>query len=101
MNIPKNKRNHLSFENAHKEFMKNSEFRKAYKAVQPEMNIIRALIDARIAQEFTQEEIAKMIETKQPVISRLESGKTNPTVGFLRKLANALNADLEIKFIPR
>ena len=36
--------------------MRDSEFAKAYEEVQPEMNIIRAIIDARIAKNMTQKD---------------------------------------------
>ncbi len=45
-------------------------------------------------------ELAKKIGAKQSVISRRESGRANPSIAFLKKLAQALNSHLEIKFIP-
>ncbi len=38
--------------------MRDSEFAKAYEEVQPEMNIIRAIIDARIAKNMTQKDLS-------------------------------------------
>ena len=40
------------------EQMKNSEFRKEYKRIQPEMDVIRAIIDARTSQNLTQKELS-------------------------------------------
>ncbi len=39
--------------------MNDPEFAKAYEEIQPEMNVIRAIIDARISQNMTQKELAK------------------------------------------
>lgn len=90
-------RKHLDFEIWVKEALKDPEFKAEYDRQQPEFAIIRA----RIEKGLTQEELAKKIGTKQSVISRLESGRANPSVAFLKKLANALNSHLQIKFVPR
>ena len=39
--------------------MNDPEFAKAYEEIQPEMNVIRAIIDARISQNITQKELAE------------------------------------------
>ena len=39
--------------------MNDPEFAKAYEEIQPEMNVIRAIIDARISQNMTQKELAE------------------------------------------
>lgn len=38
--------------------LKNPEFKKEWEDIQPEMDVIRAMIDARIAQNLTQKELA-------------------------------------------
>ena len=91
------KRRHLDFETWEREVLKNPKIRAEYNRLQPEF----ALLRARIEKGLTQEELARKIGTKQSVISRLESGRANPSVAFLKKLAQALNSDLEIKFISR
>ena len=42
-----------------KEQMQDSTFVKEYNAIQPEMNVIRAIVDARISQNLTQTELAE------------------------------------------
>ncbi|WP_406368297.1 helix-turn-helix domain-containing protein [Streptomyces sp. NBC_00647] len=37
---------------------------------------------------------------KQPAISRIEGGGTTPTVPLLRRLAAALDAHLNVEFVP-
>lgn len=39
------------------EQLKNPEFKKEWEDIQPEMDVIRAMIDARIAQNLTQKEL--------------------------------------------
>ena len=41
------------------EQMKDEEFRKEYEAIQPEMDVIRAIVDARTSQNLTQKELAE------------------------------------------
>lgn len=53
--------------------------------------MICKMIDARQKRGMTQSELAKKIGTKQAVISRFESGQSNPTFAFLSKLANAMD----------
>ena len=90
-------RKHLDFEVWEKQALKDPEFKAEYDKLQLEF----ALLRARIEKGLTQQQLAKKIGTKQSVISRLESGRANPSVAFLKKLATALNSNLEIKFISR
>ncbi|MEK7593018.1 MAG: helix-turn-helix transcriptional regulator [Patescibacteria group bacterium] len=92
------KRHHLDFKVWKKEAMKNPLFKAEYDKLQPEFALIQAMIDARIHKRVTQEGLAKKIGTKQSVISRLETGRGNPSVAFLKKFATALNTRLEIRF---
>lgn len=91
-------RKHLDFEIWEKEALKDPELMVEYDKLQPEFAMIQAVIDARVKKGVTQKELAQKIGTKQSVISRLESGRANPSVAFLKKLAQALNSHLEIRF---
>ncbi|MBQ8804652.1 MAG: helix-turn-helix transcriptional regulator [Tyzzerella sp.] len=83
------------------ELMKNPEFVKEYEAIQPEMDIIRALIDARISQNLTQKELAERTGINQADISKLENGTRNPSVRLLQRLAAGMDMNLKIEFIPK
>lgn len=92
------KRQHLDFDIFLKKSLKNPKIKAEYDRLQPEFALIEAMIEARMKRGITQEKLAKKIGTKQSVISRLESGRANPSVAFLKKLAQALNTHLEIRF---
>ena len=96
--ISSQQRKHLDFEDWEKEALKNPKFKAEYDKLQPEFAVIRAMIDARMKRGITQEKLARKMGTKQSVISRLESGRANPSVSFLKKLAQALNSRLVVKF---
>ena len=83
------------------EKMKNPEFAKAYHEMEPEMNVIRAIIDARISQNITQKELAERTGIAQTEISRLENGTRNPSVKLLQRLAEGLGMVLNISFSPK
>lgn len=93
-------RKHLDFDVWKKEALKNLQVKAAYDKLQPEFAVIQAMIDARRRKGVTQNVLAEKIGTKQSVISRLESGKANPSLSFLKRLAGALDSSLEIHFAP-
>lgn len=95
-----NRRKHLDFEDFLKESLKNPKIKAEYDKLQPEYATIRAILDVRVKRGVTQKELAEKIGTKQSVISRLESGRANPSVAFLKKIARALHSHLEIRFLP-
>ena len=81
--------------------MKNPGFVKEYEAIQPEMDIIRAMIDARTAQHLTQKELAERTGINQADISKLENGTRNPTINLLKRLAEGMDMTLKIEFVPK
>lgn len=81
-----------------KKLFKNPEFRELYEESQPEFEITKAIIRARIERKITQKELARRMHTTQSVISRVERAGTTPSISFLKRLAKALNASLQIHF---
>ena len=84
-----------------KQLMKDPEFSKEYKALEPEYKLASALIQLRLSKDLTQEQLAKLLNTKQESIARLESGTSLPSLSTVKKVANALGTELEINFLPR
>ena len=82
------------------EQLKDEEFRKEYEAIQPEMDVIRAIVDARISQNLTQKELAERTGINQADISKLENGTRNPSVNLLKRLADGMGMALRIEFVP-
>lgn len=81
--------------------MQNNEFKEEYERLGPEYEIISALIKARKEQKISQVELAKRAHTDQSHISRLERGSYNPSLNFLKKIADGLNMDIHISFEPK
>jgi len=85
----------------HREWMKNPKYRRAYEELEPEFQIARALIDARIKKKMTQAEIARKAGTKQPVISRLEGAQGSPSLSLIKRIAKVLDVRLVFRLEPR
>ena len=83
------------------ELMQDPEFKKEYEVLQPEMDITRAILNARIQAGLTQNQLSEKSGISQADISRLERGTRNPSLSLLKRLAEAMDATLRIEFIPR
>lgn len=88
------------FQELLQEQLKNPEFKKEWDDIQPEMDVIRAILDARLEQNLTQKELAAKTGINQADISKLENGTKNPTLKLLKKLASGLGMELQISFVP-
>lgn len=78
------------------EQLKDPEFKQEYERLQPEFELIARMIEKRDTDGLTQKALAEKMGTKQSAISRFESGRTNPTLDFLYRLADALGAKLKV-----
>ena len=81
--------------------LENPEFKKEYEALQPEMDVIRAIVDARLSQNLTQKELAERTGINQADISKLENGTRNPSLNLLKRLAEGMGMVLKIEFVPK
>ncbi|OGH15284.1 MAG: hypothetical protein A3C27_02225 [Candidatus Levybacteria bacterium RIFCSPHIGHO2_02_FULL_39_36] len=88
----------MNWETHRKILMRDPEVRKAWKETRLEYEIARALILARVKKHLTQAQLAKKLKTRQSVISRVESGKSTPSLSFLKRLASVLGASLSVEF---
>ncbi len=84
-----------------KEQLEDEELKKEYDDIQPEMDVIRAIAEARISQNLTQKELAERSGMNQADISKLENGTRNPSLKVLKRLADGMGMRLQIKFIPK
>ena len=87
------------FQKFKEELLKDPEVRAEYEALQPEYEVIRALVGARIEQNLTQKQLAERSGIRQSNISRIENGTCSPTVETLQQLANGMGKKLHIEFV--
>ncbi len=83
------------------EQLQDEEFQKEWNDIQPEMDVIRAIVDARISQNLTQKELAQRTGINQADISKLENGTRNPSLKLLKRLADGMDMVLKIEFVPK
>jgi ribosome-binding protein aMBF1 (putative translation factor) len=84
----------------HKKWMEEPKYRKAYEVLEKEFALASAVIDARNHAGLTQQALARKMGTTQPVVARLESGRTRPSMRTLERLAAATGSRLLIRFEP-
>lgn len=83
-----------------KQLLKKPAFQKALKEIEPEFQIAKAMIEARIKKGLSQKELAQHLHTKQSVISRVENAKTTPSLSFLKRAAHVLNVSFQVQIRP-
>jgi len=85
------------------EALKRSGVKKAYDAMEPEFSLLGELLRARKKVGLSQAEVAKIMGTKAPAVTRLESslgsGKHSPSIATLKKYAKALGCHLKIQLV--
>jgi len=97
----KSKIKYIPFEELHEEWMKDPKFREAYEDLEPEFQLAKVLIDARVKRKITSAEIAEKVGTKELAISRLEGMEGNPSLSLIKRIAKALDVRLVFRLEPR
>ena len=81
------------------ERMHDPQFLAEWEALEPERQIIRAIMEGREENHMTQKELAEATGINQADISRLENGTANPSLRTLKRLAAGLGMKLKIEFV--
>jgi ribosome-binding protein aMBF1 (putative translation factor) len=64
-------------------------------------NVARMIYQARTKAGLTQQQLADLVGTKQPVIARLEDADyEGHSLGMLQRIATALHRRVEIRLVP-
>ncbi len=86
-----------------KEWKKEPAFQQEYDALEAEFLLFDELLNARKEAGLTQADVADRMGTKTSAIARLEAGggskKHSPSIATLRKYAEAVGCQLEIKLV--
>ena len=89
-----------SFSEYKAESLKDPKLKAEYDALDAEFALMSQLIAARKIRKLSQADVAKLLQTKQPAIARLEAGGCFKTsVEKLYQYAHALGYHLEVKFV--
>lgn len=74
------------------ELLKDPEFRRVYEESEPADQLARL----RILRGLTQQEMADRAGMTQSIVARVESGRANPSLSTLERLAEALGGHVKI-----
>lgn len=81
----------------------NPKTRAAYEKLESEFSLLRQMLGARQRAGLTQSQVAKRMGTKAPAITRLESslstGRHSPSLATLRRYAQAVGCELQVKMV--
>ena len=88
----------IRVDDLHKDWMKDSKYRREYEALEEEFSLVAALIEARTRAGLTQKQVAHRMKTTQAVIARLEGGGSKPSTRTLERYAEATGSRLRISF---
>ena len=85
----------------HERWMMEPKYREEYEALEEQFALAGSVIEARSRAGLTQQELANKMGTTQPVVARLESGRTRPSMRTLERVARATGTRLLIRFESR
>lgn len=90
----------ISFKKLHQEWMKSPKFRREYKKLEPEFQLARQILSARLKHKMSQAQLARKMGTGQAVVSRLEGMEARPSLSLLERVAQALNTKISVTISP-
>ena len=74
-----------------------------YEALGPEFELLRQMLGARTKAGLSQADVAARMGTQAPAVTRLESalgsGKHSPSIATLKRYAEAVGCELQVKFV--
>ncbi|MCG2768261.1 MAG: helix-turn-helix transcriptional regulator [Anaerolineae bacterium] len=82
------------------ELNKRPDYIDARERMGPELEIASQVVRLRLKLGWTQKELAQKVGTRQSAISRIENAAGHPSLSFLKRIAQALGARLNIEFEP-
>jgi len=79
--------------------LSNPETKREYYAMEPEFQLILALIELRTELNLTQQDLADRTGINRSDISKIEHGNANPSLKTLKRLAGAFGKRVRISFV--
>ena len=87
------------FRNYLNEQLQRPSFKAEWDALQPELTIAQAMLDARKESGLTQKQLSERTGIAQADISKLERGNANPSLRTLQRLAAGMGMNVKIEFV--
>jgi DNA-binding XRE family transcriptional regulator len=78
------------------ELMTDQVFKNEYESLEQEFNFAAKMIEVRLQERLSQEQVASRMGTTQSVVARIESGRPLPSLRTLMRYAAAVGRTLDI-----
>ena len=89
----------MTYEEFKERALSNPETKPEYDAMEPEFQLILALLELRNEQNLTQQELADRTGINRSDISKIEHGNANPSLKTMKRLAAAMGKRVQISFV--
>lgn len=90
----------ITYKEYNNKCLEDSNFKKEYDDLEPEYDIINAMIKVRKERGLTQKQLSELTGISQSDISRIENGTRNPSLEMIKRLATGMGMRLKLEFIP-
>ena len=90
-----------SFDDVLSSFMQDPKFKKEWDALEPEAQLSKLLYKARIEHHLTQHDLSVLTGINQSNLSKIESGKSSPSLKTIKKIADKLGYTINLQFVPK
>lgn len=90
----------ITYKEYNNKCLEDSNFKKEYDDLEPEYDIINAMIKVRKEKGLTQKQLSELTGISQSDISRIENGTRNPSLEMIKRLAIGMGMRLKLEFIP-
>lgn len=89
----------MKYADLKKELLENNEVKKEYESLEPEYQLIKAIINAREEKSLSQQALSKLTGIDRGDISKIENGNANPSLRTMKRLAAGLGKRLKIEMV--
>lgn len=79
--------------------LKDENFRVEYEALEPEYQLINAILDSRKEMNMTQKQLSEATGIAQSDISKIENACANPSLRTIERIAQGMGKKLRIEFV--
>ncbi len=79
----------------------NKEFEAAYQQESSRLNVAVTMTELRDSLGYTQSQFAKVLGVPQSTISKLETGKLNPTIEFVTQIAEKVGKRVKLEIVDK
>lgn len=86
-------------ETLNKELNTNTDFKAEYEALEPEYQLINAILNARKENNITQKQLSELTGIAQGDISKIENGNANPSLRTIERIAKGIGKRVKLEFV--